>query len=413
MDMASQASGDVAELEIAGSWPVVESSADALTRVRALLPQIAAADAESESARRLSPDVVDAIRQTGLFGVVMPRNLGGSELGFADLVRVTAEIGTVSGSAAWIFGVLAGHSWLINLFPEEAQREVMSDPTTLIGTVFRLGGEVVEENGGYRLTGGSGRFCSGIDYATWVIIGNAVKKADGSVEPRFFVLPKSEIEVVDDWFTLGMRATGSRSIKIDSAFIPAHRSCSLADMLSGSTPGARVHEGAVYRMPFSNIAPFSIVGAPLGMARGMVQRFAADIGKKLQGADALEIAEQSATLARIAEVGAEVDAAIALIINDAQMVDDASDPSDISALQGAQISRNWAWGVQRARHAANRIFEASGGSAIYDSSSMQRLFRDLNSGSQHFAFTWDRAMTGYGRAAAGLQAGAFALPNRK
>ena len=413
MDMASQASGDVAELEIAGSWPVVESSADALTRVRALLPQIAAADAESESARRLSPDVVDAIRQTGLFGVVMPRNLGGSELGFADLVRVTAEIGTVSGSAAWIFGVLAGHSWLINLFPEEAQREVMSDPTTLIGTVFRLGGEVVEENGGYRLTGGSGRFCSGIDYATWVIIGNAVKKADGSVEPRFFVLPKSEIEVVDDWFTLGMRATGSRSIKIDCAFIPAHRSCSLADMLSGSTPGARVHEGAVYRMPFSNIAPFSIVGAPLGMARGMVQRFAADIGKKLQGADALEIAEQSATLARIAEVGAEVDAAIALIINDAQMVDDASDPSDISALQGAQISRNWAWGVQRARHAANRIFEASGGSAIYDSSSMQRLFRDLNSGSQHFAFTWDRAMTGYGRAAAGLQAGAFALPNRK
>lgn len=413
MDMASQASGDVAELEIAGSWPVVESSADALTRVRALLPQIAAADAESESARRLSPDVVDAIRQTGLFGVVMPRNLGGSELGFADLVRVTAEIGTVSGSAAWIFGVLAGHSWLINLFPEEAQREVMSDPTTLIGTVFRLGGEVVEENGGYRLTGGSGRFCSGIDYATWVIIGNAVKKADGSVEPRFFVLPKSEIEVVDDWFTLGMRATGSRSIKIDSAFIPAHRSCSLADMLSGSTPGARVHEGAVYRMPFSNIAPFSIVGAPLGMARGMVQRFAADIGKKLQGADALEIAEQSATLARIAEVGAEVDAAIALIINDAQMVDDARDPSDISALQGAQISRNWAWGVQRARHAANRIFEASGGSAIYDNSAMQRLFRDLNSGSQHFAFTWDRAMTGYGRAAAGLQAGAFALPNRK
>lgn len=412
-DMASRADGDVAELEIAGSWPVVESSADALTRVRALLPQIAAADAESESARRLSPDVVEAIRQTGLFGVVMPRNLGGSELGFADLVRVTAEIGTVSGSASWVFGVLAGHSWLINLFPEEAQREVMSDPTTLIGTVFRLGGEVVEESGGYRLTGGSGRFCSGIDYATWVIIGNAVKKADGTMEPRFFVLPKSEIEIVDDWFTLGMRATGSRSIKIDSAFIPAHRSCSLADMLSGSTPGARVHEGAVYRMPFSNIAPFSIVGAPLGMARGMVQRFAADVGKKLNGADPLEIAEQSATFARIAEVGAEVDAAIALILEDARMIDDARDPADISALQGAQISRNWAWGVQRARHAANRIFEASGGSAIYDSSAMQRLFRDLNSGSQHFAFTWDRAMTGYGREAAGQQAGAFALPKRK
>ncbi|MCW2391271.1 3-hydroxy-9,10-secoandrosta-1,3,5(10)-triene-9,17-dione monooxygenase [Sphingobium sp. B1D7B] len=411
--MASQASADVATLDIAGRYPVVESSADAIARIRALLPQIAAADAESESARRLSPHVVDAIRQTGLFGIVMPRNLGGSELGFADLVRVTAEIGTMSGSAAWIFGVLAGHSWLINLFPEQAQREVMDDPTTLIGTVFRLGGEVVEENGGYRLTGGAGRFCSGIDYASWVIIGNAVKKADGRMEPRFFVLPKSEIEIVDDWFTMGMRATGSRSIKIDSAFIPAHRSCSLADMLAGSTPGARVHEGAVYRMPFSNIAPFSIVGAPLGMARGMVQRFAADIGKRLDGADPLEVAEQSATFARIAEIGAEVDAALALILEDARMVDEARDPAEITPLLGAQISRNWAWGVQRARHAANRIFEASGGSAIYDGSAMQRLFRDMNSGAQHFAFTWDRAMTGYGRAAAGLKAGAFAIPKGK
>ena len=95
------------------------------------------------------------------------------------------------------------------------------------------------------------------------------------------------------------------------------------------------------------------------------------------------------------------------------MVDEARDPAEITPLLGAQISRNWAWGVQRARHAANRIFEASGGSAIYDGSAMQRLFRDMNSGAQHFAFTWDRAMTGYGRAAAGLKAGAFAIPKGK
>ncbi len=122
-------------------------------------------------------------------------------------MQVTAEIGAVSGSAAWVFGVLAGHSWLINLFPEQAQNEIMSDPTTLIGTVFRLGGDVVEHEGGYRLTGGNGRFCSGIDYANWVIVGNAVKKSDGTMEPRFFVVPKTDIQVVDDWQTMGMRAT--------------------------------------------------------------------------------------------------------------------------------------------------------------------------------------------------------------
>ncbi|HEX7711096.1 MAG TPA: acyl-CoA dehydrogenase family protein [Sphingomonadaceae bacterium] len=410
--MASQKHADTGKPAKTGN-PTVASGADALAKVRELLPDIAAADASSEAERHLSDELVDKIRAAGLFGIVMPENLGGSELGFADLVRVTAEIGSISGSAAWIYGVLAGHSWLINLFPERAQREIMADPTTLIGTVFRLGGEVVEHEGGYKLTGGNGRFCSGIDYANWVIIGNAVKKADGSMEPRFFVVPKTDIEVIDDWYTMGMRATGSRSIRIANAFIPAYRSCSLADMLAGTTPGAQMHEGAIYRMPFADLAPFSIVGAPLGMARGIVRRFAADLGKKLAGAGPLEIAEQSATLARIAEVGAEIDAALALVISDAEMIDRAKSPTAISPLERAQIPRNWAFAVQRARHSANRIFEIAGGSAIYDGNEMQRMFRDLNSAAQHFAFTADRAMTGYGRAAVGLKQTEFGSPPKK
>ncbi|MDB5662422.1 MAG: oxidoreductase [Sphingomonas bacterium] len=394
------------------SWPVLPSGEAALASARALLGDVAAADQPSEADRRLRDTLVEKMRASGLFGLVMPRNLGGSGLGFADLVRVTAEIGATSGSAAWVFGVLAGHSWLINLFPEQAQREIMDDPTTLIATVFRMGGTVVPEGEGYRLTGATGRFCSGIDFATWVIIGNAVKLPDGRVEPRFFVVPKTEIEVIDDWNTLGMRATGSRSIRIADTFIPGHRSCSLADMLAGTTPGAQMHEGAIFRMPFAQLAPFSIVGAPLGMARGLIKSFADELGAKLATAEPLEVAEQSATLARLAECAAEVDAALALVISDAEMIDRARDPAEISALQRQQIPRNWAWAVQKARHAANRIFEVAGGSAIYDGHPMQRMFRDVNSSAQHFAFTWDRAMTAYGRELAGLKPGVVTMPKR-
>ena len=399
--------------EGAGGWPRLGSGAEALAVVRDLTPAIRAADQPSEQDRNLSADLVEKMRAAGLFGLVMPRELGGSGLGFADLVRVTAEIGAISGSAAWIFGVLAGHSWLINLFPEQAQSEIMGDPTTLIATVFRMGGAVVPEGDGYRLTGATGRFCSGINYATWIIIGNAVKLPDGRMEPRFFVVPKSDIEVVDDWQTMGMRATASRSIRIADAFIPAYRSCSLADMLAGTTPGAKLHDGAIFRMPFSSLAPFSIVGAPLGMAQGMVRRFAADLGGKLADAEPLEVAEQSATLARLAENGAAIDAALALVTLDAEMIDRARQPEEVTPLQRQQIPRNWAWAVQTARHAANHVFEVAGGSAIYDGDPMQRMFRDINSSAQHFAFTWDRAMTAYGRELAGLPQGGFTMPRRK
>lgn len=392
---------------------LIADSDDALARARNLIPAIAKRAAMVDEDRRVPDETIAEIKQSGLFNIVTPRSLGGSELGFADLVRVTAELATACGSTGWVYGVLAGHSWLINLFPEEAQREVFADPDVLIATVFRLGGDITEVEGGYRLTGGQGAFCSGIDFADWVIVGNGVKRENGEYEPRFFVVPRSEIEVVDDWFTVGMRGTGSRTIKIHDSFIPESRSVSLADMLAGTTPGAKAHAGAVYRMPFADIAPFSIIGAPIGMARGAVNAFAEQLGKKLSSFESVQVGEQSATFSRIAKAAADVDAALQLVIADAEMIDTASDPSDLSSVQRARIPRDWAWAAQTSRYAATHIFEASGGTGIYDGSAIQRVWRDVNSSAQHFAFTWDSAMTKFGRAAAGLKPSEFALAAKR
>jgi alkylation response protein AidB-like acyl-CoA dehydrogenase len=394
--------------------PRIADGDAAIALARTVLPRIAADVARVDRERHVAPDTVAAIKATGLFNIVTPRSLGGSELGFADLVRVTAEFAATCGSTGWVYGVLAGHSWLLNLFPAQAQADVFADPDALIATVFRLGGQVQAVEGGYRLTGGDGRFCSGIDFADWVIVGNGVAKPDGSFEPRFFVVPRAEIEVVDDWHTIGMRGTGSRTIRIADAFIPAHRSVSLAEMLSGRSPGGQLHDRAIYHMPFADIAPFSIIGAPLGVARGIVQRFADELGQKLAGADDVEIGEQAATYARIAGAAADIDAALALVLDDARMIDTARRPEDLSPLDRARIPRDWAWAAQTSRYAATRVFEASGGTAIYDGHALQRMWRDVNGAAQHFAFTWDAAMAGFGRVACGIKPSAFALkPRRK
>lgn len=393
--------------------PVIANGADALSLARGLLPAVRERARMVDTDRRVPDATIAEIKATGLFNIVTPRSLGGSELGFADLVRVTAELASACGSTGWVYGVLAGHSWLLNLFPAEAQSDVFVNPDALIATVFRLGGAIERVEGGYHLTGGQGAFCSGIDFADWVIIGNGVTLDDGRFEPRFFVVPKSDIEVVDDWFTMGMRGTGSRTIRIADAFIPAHRSVSLAEMLSGTSPGAQSHDRAIYKMPFADIAPFSIIGAPLGMARGAIASFAEQLGQRLEGASDVEIGEQAATYARIAEAAADVDAALALVIADADMIDCARSPSDISPLERARIPRDWAWAAQTSRYAASRIFEASGGTGIYDGHAIQRLWRDVNSAAQHFAFTWDTAMASYGRASCGLRPSEFTLRNRR
>lgn len=387
----------------------LQSGAEALARARALLPRIAARAERADQERRIPLETISDLIEAGLFGLVTPKMFGGSELGFADLVRVTAELSSACGSTGWVYGVLAGHSWLLNLFPEEAQHEILGRPGTLIATVFRLAGEAVEDGGGYRLTNGQGRFCSGIDFADWVIVGNGVKTADGRVEPRFFVVPKSDLEVIDDWHTVGMRGTGSRSIRIADAFVPAHRSCSLKDMLAGTSPGAALHKRPIYRMPFGDIAPFSIIGAPIGTARGAVNAFAKRLAASLGKADPLQVAEQSARLSRFAEAAADIDAALALVVADATMIDTAADPSALSALDRARIPRDWAWAAQKCRNAVTRLFEATGGSAVYDGDPLQRMWRDVNAAAQHVAFTWDNAMPDFGRAVAGQKPAAFGL----
>lgn len=381
--------------------PVVGSRAEALERARALAERIRARAARAEADRRVPDETIRELLENGLFGLVLPKVFGGSELGFASLVEVTAEIATVCGSTAWVLGVLAGHSWMLNLFPPEAQRELFDDPAALTATVFRMSGKATRVAGGYRLCSGEGRFCSGIDHASWVIVGGAVT-AEGAVpESRFFLVPRQHIEIIDDWYTAGMRGTGSRSIRIADAFVPEHRTVSLRQMLDGTAPGARFHDRALYRIPFSNVAPFSIIGAPLGMARGAIKVFAESLAQKARSSEAM-LVEPAAMLARVAEAAAQVDSAFALVLADASAIDALSRADSLSALDAARLPRNWAYAAQTARYAVTRIFEFAGGSGIYDTSELQRIWRDVNSAAQHYAFIWDAAMTNFGRALMGL-----------
>ncbi len=378
--------------------PVIQTREEAVAIARDIAKTAAKHRASADTDRQVSQEVIDALLNSGLFGLVTPRKYGGSELGFRALFDVVVELASACGSTGWVYGVLAGHSWLVNLFPEQAQQEVLGDPSALIATLFRLGGTVTKVDGGYQLSGGQGRFASAVDHASWLVVGNAITHEDGRVEPCFFILPRSDLNIIDDWNTVGMRATGSKSLTVrEGAFIPEHRAVRLAEMLAGTAPGAALHDKALYHLPFSHVAPFSIVGAPIGAALGALRSFSAATEKRLENASEQELAEAGFILARIGEASADIDAAIALVRASADWVDALTDVASLNRLESARIPRNWAWSVQTARAAADKLFAISGGSQIYNDSELQHYWRDANSGAQHFAFSWESAMKNFGR----------------
>ena len=116
--------------------------------------------------------------------------------------------------------------------------------------------------------------------------------------------------------------------------------------------------------------------------------------------------------ARLALAAADVDTAYALVMEDLALIDNATEPGDITALQRARFQRDVAFAAQKCRYAVTSVFEVNGGSGIYDSSELQRIWRDVNAACSHFAFTWDGAATNYGRAMLGLSPSRFGPKGR-
>ena len=347
--------------EMSNNNVVLQSQEEALTAVSKLLETIKQRAANTDINSCVPRETIDELLNAGLFSVVKSKKFGGSDLGFSTLVKVGIEIASACGSTGWVYGVLAGHSWLLNLFPEKAQQEIFADPRALTATIFRMNGTITEDDGGYRLNGGTGCFCSGVDFADWVIIGNQITYADGRPpKPHFFIIPRSDAEIIDDWNTVGMRGTGSKTIKVaENTFIPAHRAVSLDDMLNGTSPGADFHKEAIYRLPFSEVVPFSITAAPLGMAKGAMQVYTKMTKARLKEATEEELLQNTYAITELAIAQTGLEAGIGLVVGDAERIDNLAKGTDMSPADRVRIPRNWAYAVDQARQSTNQVFKGN------------------------------------------------------
>src|SRR5271169_4915519 len=167
--------------------------AELLSRAEALIPVLRERADRAEELRRLPDETIADLHASGLFRILQPKRVGGSELPFRALVELVSTIARGDGSTAWVLANLAAHHWLLGMWPKEAQDEVWGQsPDNLIGSalIFPRGrGEKVA--GGYRLSG-RWPFSSGVDAASWNLFGAIVNDEEsGTSEPRIFLLPAS------------------------------------------------------------------------------------------------------------------------------------------------------------------------------------------------------------------------------
>jgi 3-hydroxy-9,10-secoandrosta-1,3,5(10)-triene-9,17-dione monooxygenase len=111
-------------------------------------------------------------------------------------------------------------------------------------------------------------FSSGVDHSEWNMLACIVRDGDTPPDWCMCMVPSSDYEIIDDWQTLGMRATGSRSVRCEEVFVPEHRAVSFHTARPGhSFPGHEVNPNPIYRVPLPAFAGYGIGACILGLRR--------------------------------------------------------------------------------------------------------------------------------------------------
>jgi 3-hydroxy-9,10-secoandrosta-1,3,5(10)-triene-9,17-dione monooxygenase len=365
---------------------------EAMRRARALVPVLRERAGRAETGRQMEKDTLDDLHRTGLFRFHQPKRWGGMELPFVAMFDVPAEIARGCASTGWNVGNLSIHHWMLALYDDRAQEEVWgADPDALIasGIAFPQGrGRRVD--GGFVVSG-SWNFSSGVDPATWNMLAVTVRDGERVVDHRMCLVPRGQYEIVDDWQVLGMRSTGSKTVKATDVFVPEHRALCMYDIRGGSGfPGARSNPNPMFRVPLAALGSHCLAGAGVGNAQAALELTVEAITERSTNYTAMRMRDFQAVQLRVSRAGAQVDAARLVFRRDceaAERIAHEGRPPTIE--EKLRFKRNAAWAMDQCTEAVDSLHALAGANGIYDRYPIQRLFRDQHALAAHIGFSWD------------------------
>jgi indole-3-acetate monooxygenase len=359
------------------------SSSSYLNAVQALAPQIAEYAEESERARRLSPPLVDALAEAGLFRLWIPRAFGGEEVDAVTFVEVVEATSRVDGATGWCVMIGGCYGAFGGYLPGVAANEIYgSDPRVVSSGTFRPLGEAVVVEGGYRV---SGRWPlgSGCQHCSWMVGGCRIVdgdkprlRADGTQVTRLLFFSAPDCKISDTWHSAGLRGTGSHDYSVADLFVPAEHSLSFREQ--------PVEKGPLCAFPTIGLFATAIAAVPLGIARHAI-----DIFKELARTKVAYRSRQ--TLNQHAMLQADLGRAEALVRSGRAFLYETlgaawSSVSTGEMLDVTQRAMLWLAATQAtsaATQAVDLMFTAGGSASVYASTGLERCMRDIRTAAQH------------------------------
>ena len=369
-----------------------------LEQARALIPRLAERAPAAAVARTLPAQTVAEYRAAGILRILQPRRFGGQQGRFSLFSRIVEELTYACASSAWVYAVLAEHQWIIAQYPEQAQVDVWGDdPEAVAASSLAPRAAAKPVPGGWRLTG-TFPFSSGCDHAEWAILGAFLGEIGDPRHIAYLLVPLAEIEIVDDWQTLGLAGTGSKTLAVHDVFVPEHRSVMVADLFAGTPPGALVHpEYPVLRAPRGFLVSYSLPPVCIALGRRALDVACAALASRVSRGVS-RVAQSEVVQMAVGEAAAAIDAATLLLHSGREASTAAvSSGRKITEIEALRARRDMVYAQHQVGWAVDRLCEADGARWVYDGNELGAIRRDVMTILTHHAASRPAAMAPYGR----------------
>lgn len=397
-----------------------------IARAVALRPKLRAQQDENDERGSYSPELHEDFLRAGFYRCTQPKMFGGYEFDLTTFYKTITEIAAGHPGVGWCVGLAASHGFEVaSHWPEQAQIELFGKDGHFIAPHRAPPmGTLTPVKGGYRMNG-TWDYCSGVPYATHFIGGCFIRRDGEPPKHAHAAVPKGSYTILDDWGgdrVLGMRASGSNSVRVEDVFVPEHHVGYLSPGLGSSpegmekgTPGTRLHGNPMYLGRLAGPFHATLVMPVVGAARAALDEYE-EIIKTRKTLSMPQIPRyQHADFQRsYGEALTLTDAAEALMLKGCEMYHDycdrwAKDGTPITIEENMRL-----WGIiqhagRMACEAVELMFHTAGSSPARKGHKIQRYFNDVAMYRGHSSSQFNAFQSGLARHHFGLPWGMYGL----
>ena len=335
---------------------------------------------EIEAAHRLPADLAKKFNDAGFFRLLVPKECGGLEsdpLTFAQLAETLAE---ADASAAWVAMICGSTGVTASWVPPEGAREIFSTSNVVCG-VFARRGKAHDEGDHYRVEG-RWQWGSASDISDWMTAGcvlhrdgKPVMEGETPVTGAIFA-PTREIELQGNWDTSGLCGTGSQDFVMKNVRVPKARA---------EFGAFKIHiDRPLFRFPPFGMLASGVAAVMMGAARASIRELTNLASVKIPEAHRRVLAQRTQTQEHVAEAEAHLRSGRAFYY---EMMAKTWDETRAKGRASIETRRDLRLAITHAARASVRaadlMYNLGGGTSVYKTSPLQRIFRDVHVASQH------------------------------